>query len=159
MSRLVKIALIVVAGLVGLYVVASFAVSSLTAARIQGNEASAMGSVRAVQSAQAVFAAAECSGLYAPRLTALATNNYLAPDLAAADEVEKSGYRITLRVSEAAFDRPDLPPTCAGAAPSFVVTAEPVAPGQSGARYFRANGEGEFVEATSSDFSDAKPVS
>lgn len=158
MPRLVKIALLVVAVVVGLYVVASFAVSSLTGARIKGNEASARASVRSVQSAQAVFAAVECSGLYAPRLTALATNGHLSPDLAAADVVETSGYRITLRASGAAPDQPDLPPACAGAVPSFVVTAEPVEPGRSGARYFRANDEGEFVEATRADFSDATPV-
>jgi hypothetical protein len=156
MSRLVKIALIVVAGLVGVYVVASLAVSSLTTARIKNNEAHAIGSVRAVLSAQASFAAMDCGGLYAPRLTALAS--HVGPRLAVADEVETVGHRITLRVSEAAPDRPDLPPACAGAAPSFVVTAAPVEPGQSGARYFRATEEGELVEATSSDFPDAKPV-
>ncbi len=157
MPRLVKIVLIFVAGVVGLYVAASLAVGGLTSARIQGNEAMAMGSVRAIQSAQAAFAAAECRGLYAQRLTALAANGYLGPDLAAADVVEKMGYRIALR-AYAAPDGSDPSPACAGAAPSFVVTAEPVEPGQSGRRYFRANEQGEFVEATSSDFSDAKPV-
>lgn len=158
MSRPAKIALIVVASLVGLYVAASYALSGLTSARVQGNEASAIGSVRTVQSAQAAFAAAECRGLYASRLTALATRDYLAPHLSVGDQVQTQGYRITLRASGDTTNRPDLPPTCAGAVSSFVVTAEPMEPGQSGIRYFRGTEEGGIVEATSADFSDARPL-
>lgn len=159
MSRPVKIVLVVLVGLVGVYIAASFVLSGLVSARIQGNESSAIGSVRAVMSAQAAFAAAECQGLYAPRLTALGTNDYVSPDLAVADVVERSGYRITLRGSGEAPSQPGLPPACAGATPAYVVIAEPVEPGVTGNRYFRANGEDVvIVEATTSDFSDAKPL-
>jgi hypothetical protein len=158
MSRPVKIALIVVAGIVGIYVAASYALTGLTSARIQGNESSAIGAVRAVQSAQAVFASSACRGLYAPRLTALAADNYVSPDLAVADVVQKAGYRITLRAAGDAPDQAALGPACAGASTSFVVTAEPVEPGESGIRYFRGTEEGGVVEATTADFSDARPV-
>ena len=158
MSHPVKIALVVGASLIGIYVAASFALTGLVSARVQGNEASAIGSVRSVQSAQAAFAASECRGLYAPRLTALAANDYLSPDLAVAYVVQKAGYRITLRASGESPNQADLAPACAGATTAFVVTAEPVVPGESGIRYFRGSEEGGVVEATNADFSDARPV-
>lgn len=158
MPRPVKIALIVLVVLVGLYVAASLALPGLNSARVSGNEASAIGSVRSVQSAQLTFAATECQGMYAPRLTVLGTSGYISPDLGTADTVEKAGYRISLRTPGAASTPANLPPACAGSVASFVVTAEPLVPGETGIRYFRGTEQGEVEEATASDFSDAKPV-
>ena len=157
MNRPMKVALVTGAALVALYVVASLGVRGLSGARIAGNEASAIGSLRAVLSGQYTYAATACQGLYAPRLTVLGTGSFVSPDLGQADVVEKSGYRITMRPSDPA-EPVNVVGGCADGVPGFVVTAEPLDPGTSGRRYFRAAEAGEVFEATRADYSDAKPV-
>jgi hypothetical protein len=157
MKRLLKVVVITRAVPVGISVLTALGCSGLSDARIEGNEASAIGSLRAVLSAQATYAAVDCGGLYAPRLTVLGGSSRLSPDLAAADVVERTGYRITLRGADAAGPAAATS-GCAGGVPGFVVTAEPLAPGESGRRYFRASDNGDVVEATRPDYADAKPV-
>lgn len=157
MNRLLKVAMIARAVPVGISVLTALGCSGLSDARIEGNEASAIGSVRAVLSAQAVYAAIDCGGLYAPRLTVLGGTSRLSPDLAGADVVERTGYRITMRPADASGPVA-VPSGCAGGVPGFVVTAEPLAPGESGRRYFRASDDNELVGATRADFADAAPV-
>ncbi len=69
---------------------------------MSGNEASAIGSLRAINSAEATFAASCGSGFYAPTLVSLATpptvaggDGFIGPDLAA-DPATKSSYLITM---------------------------------------------------------------
>jgi type IV pilus assembly protein PilA len=52
-------------------IIAAIAVPGLLRARISGNEASAIGSLRAVSSAQSTFAASCANGMYAQDLTTL----------------------------------------------------------------------------------------
>ena len=54
-------------------IIAAFAVPNLLRARITGNEASAIQSLRAINSAQALYAASCGNGFHAPTLTDLAT--------------------------------------------------------------------------------------
>ena len=63
------IELLLVVGLIGL--LSSIALPSLLRARMTGNEPSAIGTLRAISSAQSAFAASCGSGFYAPTLTVL----------------------------------------------------------------------------------------
>jgi prepilin-type N-terminal cleavage/methylation domain-containing protein len=83
-------------------VLASITVPALLSARRHANQASAVASLRAVVAAEQAFAATCGSGYFASRLSQLAdppspgSEGFLAPDLAAADRVSKSGYDFSL---------------------------------------------------------------
>jgi hypothetical protein len=157
MSRSLKVPVFAPAMLVSLLVTTAFGCSGLRDARISGNEASAIGSLRVVTSGQYTYAATACQGLYAPRLTVLGTASAVSPDLGQADVVEKAGYRITMRPSEPA-EPVNIVGGCPGGVPGYVVTAQPLEPGTTGRRYFKVDETGKVLEATRADYSDAKPV-
>ena len=80
------IELLIVVAIIG--IIAAIAVPGLLRARMSGNEASAIGSLRAVNSAQSTYAASCGSGYYAPTLVNLATaptvaggDGFIGPDL------------------------------------------------------------------------------
>src|SRR4029079_16365931 len=89
------IELLIVVAIIG--IIAAAAVPGLLRARMSGNEASAIGSMRAINSAEASYLAAAGKGGYADRLATLAvpcpstTVAFISPDLAT-DPSEKSGY-------------------------------------------------------------------
>src|SRR5258708_27405852 len=92
------IELLIVVAIIG--IIAAIAVPGLLRARMSGNEASAIGSLRAVNTAQQNYSQ-QCNG-YAPLLGELKTaGNYLSPDLTAADPVVNSGFTWTLTASNA----------------------------------------------------------
>ena len=125
----------------------------LRRARNQGREASAIGSLRAVLSAQAVFNIT-CNGYYAARLTQLGRpgDSGLAPlgaDLALADRVEKMGYQIWID-AEPSADAPGCHGLPAGQlAQSFVVRAEPL-PGEGEKFFAVSSANSEIYEALES---------
>jgi prepilin-type N-terminal cleavage/methylation domain-containing protein len=61
------IELLIVVAIIG--IIAAIAVPGLLRARMSGNEASAIGSLRVINSAQNAYSAGCGSGLYAPTLT------------------------------------------------------------------------------------------
>lgn len=128
------------------------ACSGCVQARIDGNEASAIGSVRAVLSAQATHAAM-CEGSYAATLPALAAKGFLGGDLGAAEQPLVSGYRFRMTAVKG-----EGTTTCGDAYADFEIRAEPEAPGESGARYFRATNAFAVYAASRPDFSDAKKL-
>ena len=65
------IELLIVVAIIG--IIAAIAVPGLLRARMAGNEASSIGSLRAINSAQSTYAASCGSGFYAPSLVSLAT--------------------------------------------------------------------------------------
>src|SRR5207249_10456606 len=88
------IELLIVVAIIG--IIAAIAVPGLLRARMSGNEASAIGSLRAINTAQQNFSHF-CNG-YADALTDLATRPggqqlYLSPDLTAGATADKTGDR------------------------------------------------------------------
>ncbi len=144
------IELVIVVAIIG--IVAAMAVPGLLRARTAGNEASAIGSLRAIRSAQAAFASSCAAGAYAITLEDLAlppsgsSQAFISPDLSA-NGVIKSGYTMTVAKDGApgVSDIPSVTP-CNGAvgvlASSFFAKADPVTPGATGTRYFATDTRG-----------------
>ena len=90
---------LIVVAIIG--IIAAIAVPGLLRARMSGNEASAIGSMRAVNSGQSTYAASCGSGFYAPSLASLGTpptvgggDGFIGTDLNT-DPSVKSSYTIT----------------------------------------------------------------
>src|ERR1700752_3336178 len=104
------IELLIVVAIIG--IIAAIAVPGLLRARMSGNEASGIGSLRAINSAQASYSSAAGSGGYAVLLATLAaacpgsSQGFISPDLSI-DPSVKSGYNIVLGVGAGAADVAD----------------------------------------------------
>ena len=132
------IELLIVVAIIG--IIAAIAVPGLMRARISGNEASGIGSLRAVNSGQATYASSAARGGYATSLTILGTrcgatgDGFVSPDLGAAVGGVKSGYTIAIdgTVGNAG------PTDCNGTASStaYLTTGIPVTLGTTGGRSF-----------------------
>ena len=148
------IELLIVVAIIG--IIAAIAIPGLLRARISGNEASAIGSLRAVSSAQSTFAASCANGMYAPTLTALANpptgsgSAFISPDLGGAGSTAtKSGYIISMggTAGTATVD------SCNGTTGSTLTSgyhawANPVST-STGTRYFGTNTTGTIWQSTS----------
>ncbi len=146
------IELLIVVAIIG--VIAATAVPGLLRARMAGNEASAIGSLRAVNGAQSTYAASCGTGFYAPSLAVLATpptalggDGFIGADLGA-DPSLKSSYSVALTPGEAVAG---APASCNGAAAGTVVGtyfagASPV--GGGGSRFFGTNQGGTIFQST-----------
>jgi len=92
------IELLIVVAIIG--IIAAIAIPGLLRARMSGNEASAIGSVRAINSAQAAYSSSN-AGAYAVSLAILSapctggTAGFISPDLAV-DPSTKSGYSVAM---------------------------------------------------------------
>ena len=139
------IELLIVVAIIG--IIAAIAVPGLLSARRSGNEASAIGSLRAVTSSQQAYASTCANGFYAGDLMDLAVlpvgggAPFISPDLGAANPVEKSGYTVTLAPAGDGVASTATAPTCntvpAGdTISSWYATAEPISAGSTGTRYF-----------------------
>jgi type II secretory pathway pseudopilin PulG len=126
-------------------IIAAIAIPGLLRARQSGNEASGIGSMRAINSAQSTFAASCGSGFYATTLVELGTppaggTAFIGEDLGAAVAVTKSTYLVTLGASTLPAPQ-NPPPSCNGA----VVTAgynASATPGDPSMRHFATNTSG-----------------
>ena len=93
------IELLIVVAIIG--IIAAIAIPGLLRARQSGNEASAIGTIRAINSSEAAYASSCGGGGFAQALTDLGLAPpggvpFISPDLSAADSVQKSGYEVNM---------------------------------------------------------------
>ena len=148
------IELLIVVAIIG--IIAAIAVPGLLRARQSGNEASAIGSVRAVNGAQAAYAASCGGGGFAQSLVDLGKAPpggavaFISPDLSATNPAVKSGYTITLEDGAGAIDVLLAANTCnaagANSRTAFWIHAEPVTPGSTGQRSFASSNTGTIYQ-------------
>jgi type IV pilus assembly protein PilA len=152
------IELLIVVAIIG--IIAAIAVPGLLRARMAGNEASAIGSLRAINSSQQAFSSSCANGFYATVMTDLGIAPpgggapFISPDLSAAGAVVKSGYTVTMAAGTPAAAA-TLPACNLVAANvlngSYYATGVPVTVGSTGTRHFWTNTLGTI-------FFDAAPI-
>ena len=138
------IELLIVVAIIG--IIAAIAVPGLLRARMSGNESSAIGSLRAINSAQASYSSAAANGGYAILLATLAdacpgsSQGFISPDLSA-DPSTKSGYEIVLADGAAAAD---VANDCNAvmSRTAYYATALPITVGTTGNRGFASSAAG-----------------
>jgi type IV pilus assembly protein PilA len=143
------IELLIVVAIIG--IIAAIAIPGLLRARISGNEASAIGSLRAVSSAQSTFAASCANGLYASLLTQLGSgpsggSAFISPDLGGAATATKSGYSVNMDGTAVTGV------SCNGStalASGYHAWADPVST-STGTRFFGTNTTGTIWQSTAS---------
>jgi type IV pilus assembly protein PilA len=151
------IELLIVVAIIG--IIAAIAVPGLLRARMSGNEASAIGSVRAINSAQASYSSGCGQGGYATDLTILGapcaggTQGFISPDLnpatpgvtlGAGTGVIKSGYDIDM-VTAGAVGPTDGSGNATGT--DYLATGIPQTVGTTGQRGFNSSAAGTiFVD-------------
>ena len=151
-------------------IVAAIATPSLLRARMSGNEASAIGSLRSIVSGEASYASSCARGGYAITLEDLAsppagaTQGFISPDLQTTG-VTKSGYTVSL-AKDAAPDVSDIgsaATTCNSSvgtpATSYFANADPLTPGGTGVRYFATDSRGAIVFALDAAIVNPIPTS
>jgi prepilin-type N-terminal cleavage/methylation domain-containing protein len=148
------IELLIVVAIIG--IIAAIAVPGLLRARMSGNEASAIGSMRALNSSESTFASSCANGNYATSLSDLilpptgSNAGFVSPDLDPAvnvavalgggtDAVSKSGYAVELGPGTVAVPA-QVAAACNGALnariPTYFAAATPNAVGSTGQRSF-----------------------
>jgi prepilin-type N-terminal cleavage/methylation domain-containing protein len=143
------IELLIVVAIIG--IIAAIAVPGLMAARMSGNEASAIGSLRAINSAESTYSSSCGANGYAQSLEDLAkaptgsTAGFISPDLATTGVI-KSGYEVNLTADDSAATITEASKTCNGAAAAAVsayfAEAHPVTVGSTGRRAFGTDTRG-----------------
>jgi type II secretory pathway pseudopilin PulG len=147
--------MIFVCGIVGL--LCSIALPRLALAKQSAGAASAIGSMRALNSAQLTYALTCGSGFYAPNLTTLGTappgsnEAFIGGGLGSGDTVAKSGYIIRMTATAYA----GAPDTCnrigsGMAGQGFIGAADPTELGNP--RFFGTNANNVIYEHTSTLF-------
>ncbi len=151
--------LLIVVAIVGL--IAAIAVPGLMRARASGNEASAIASLRVVNSSQHAYMSSCGNGFYASSLTILAEPapagaGFISPDLGAADIIEKSGYRLTMaegsEATAALQDGCNPSGTAANLFTSYYAANGPQTAGVTGSRWFFTNVLGTVFASDADDF-------
>jgi type IV pilus assembly protein PilA len=136
------IELLIVVAIIG--IIAAIAVPGLLRARMAGNEASAIGSLRAINSANVNYMTNCANGSgYANTLVELGTppdaahgggQPFISPDLGLATPIIKSGYSVDYVAINNV-----VTPACTGTASAkgnYLATGAPVAVNTSGTRFF-----------------------
>jgi prepilin-type N-terminal cleavage/methylation domain-containing protein len=155
--------LLLVVAVIGL--LAAIAVPGLLRARTAANEASAIASMRIVNSSQHAYGSTCGNGFYASSLlilgnpTAVGTA-FISPDLGASTIVDKNGYRLRMaQGSEATVATKDGCNPLGVASDlfsSYYASNEPVIPGQTGSRWFWTNTAGTIYFSHADDFIGAQ---
>ena len=153
------IELLIVVAIIG--IIAAIAVPGLLRARMSGNEASAIGSVRTIASAEATFASACGGGGYAVALADLGKAPdaggpaFIPTDLRDAKSATelKSGYFFLVEDGPSGTTVLDSADTCntasADSSTQFFASTEPGTPGTTGTRYFATDHSGMIRQDSS----------
>ena len=138
------IELLIVVAIIG--IIAAIAVPGLLRARMAGNEASAIGSLRAINSANLNYQTNCSNGTgYSPSLIILGTpplaangggQPFISPDLGVAAPIVKSGYSIDYASSNALAAAAVCNGAAVAVAANYFASAAPVSVGTTGTRYF-----------------------
>jgi type IV pilus assembly protein PilA len=140
------IELLIVVALIA--VISAIALPGLLRARVAGNEASAIGSLRVLNSSQHSYMTTCGNGFYASTLQILADPaplgaGFISPDLGASTIIDKSGYRLTMahgsEATAALKDGCNPSGTAANLYSSYYASNSPIIAGQSGMRWFWTN--------------------
>jgi type IV pilus assembly protein PilA len=163
------IELLIVVAIIG--IIAAIAVPGLLRARMSGNEASAIGSLRAINSGQASYSSSCAAGGYAVDLADLvkpptsaptATQGFISPDLKS-NSVVKSGYTVLLARdgTSGTTDIGTAAGTCNASAgqpaSSYYAGADPVTAGGTGTRYFATDTRGTLFYSASATVANPIP--
>jgi type IV pilus assembly protein PilA len=154
------IELLIVVAIIG--IIAAIAVPGLMRARMSGNEASAIGSMRAINSGMATYSASAARGGYATTLAILglpcpnSVQGFVSPDLGAAVGGVKSGYTVAVAAGTGAAAGPT---DCNGTASqtTYYASAIPVTLGSTGQRSFATN-QAATIYAVTGNVAPADPA-
>jgi type IV pilus assembly protein PilA len=148
------IELLIVVAIIG--IIAAIAVPGLLRARMSGNEASAIGSLRAINSGQASFSSSCASGNYADTLEHLVKaptggSGFISPDLSTTG-VLKSGYNVTLAAGTGSVVSTGVPcnDTTAWAVSTYYSKAAPQTLNGTGTRSFASDTRGTIFQTVNS---------
>ena len=156
--------LMIVVAVIG--IIAAIAVPGLLRARIAGNEASAIGSMRVLNTAQQAYASSCGNGFYASSLLILGDPaptgmGFISPDLGSSAIVDKGGYQLTMEQGSEAVgatkDGCNPLGVAADLYSSYYAANQPIVGGVSGTRWFWTNTLGTLYVSSTDDF-DAEDV-
>jgi prepilin-type N-terminal cleavage/methylation domain-containing protein len=143
------IELLIVVAIIG--IIAAIAVPGLLRARMSGNEASAIGSLRAINSSQSTYSSSCGGNGYATTLEDLllapagSTQGFISLDLGT-NGVIKSGYTVGVAADVSSVVVTPASQTCNGAGAaavsSYFANATPVTVGSTGQRSFATDSRG-----------------
>jgi type IV pilus assembly protein PilA len=145
-------------------IIAAIAIPGLMRARMAGNEASAIASLRAIYSAQSAFSASCGGGGYATALENLATlvngTRFISPDLGV-NGVIKSGYAVNVGVGGDPTVVLPAAQTCntvADSVATYYAEAHPPVVGSTGSRSFGTDIRGTIFQDLTGGVFDAASV-
>jgi type IV pilus assembly protein PilA len=149
------IELLIVVAIIG--IIAAIAVPGLLRARMAGNEASAIGSLRAINSAESTFSSSCGANGYAESLEDLSTapggstNGFISPDLSTTGVI-KSGYEVNLSQDSSAspVTIATASKTCNGTVSysAYFAEAHPATYNSTGTRGFATDTRGTIYYVT-----------